>query len=358
MARHVLDLASMLDALGRLQVVVCPGSGWLPETLIARGLPCFVAGINPTALGLIKGNSTLYALTRRQRGEQPLIVHLHGRFPILCSIITSLTPNSPRLMATVHQFSVVNRGGWLKWRERLETLMLRRCASVICVSQALRDEVAQRIGAGRTPTVRFVPNWIVANGAPPSRSESRKSDAPFRVIGIGRLSHEKGFDILLQGMAVLRRRGDNVTCDIVGDGPQRHAMLRAVAAFGLEGVVSIPGPASDARSFVEQYDAVVIPSRSESFGLVALEAYAAGVPVIASDVPGLNEVVEDGKTGVLFRSEDPSALVDAIAKVASDPTLRNALIRNARVAVSERYCETAVQPLLLAEYDRVSSEVF
>ena len=131
-------------------------------------------------------------------------------------------------------------------------------------------------------------------------------------------------------------------------------MQCTVSTLGLEGIVSISGAVADARTLIEGYDAVVIPSRSESFGLVALEAYAAGVPVIASDIPGLNEVVEDGNTGVLFRSEDPGDLVDAVARIAGDPALRNALIRNARAVVQERYSETAVRPLMLAEYDRAA----
>src|SRR5512139_2227950 len=107
-ARHVLDLASMLAARGRLKVVVCPGPGWLPQTLIARGLPCLVAGINPNAIGAIKGNLILYKITRTHAGAEPLIAHLHGRLPILCSIVASSLPKSPHLMATIHQFAAVN----------------------------------------------------------------------------------------------------------------------------------------------------------------------------------------------------------------------------------------------------------
>ena len=136
---------------------------------------------------------------------------------------------------------------------------------------------------------------------------------PWRLVAVGRASPEKGFDVLLEAVHLARRDGADVTLDIVGYGPDRAALEARGAQLGLAGAVRFLGPLPRAVLYerMAAAHAVVVPSRREGLGLVAVEALALGRPVIASRVGGLPEVVTAG-TGTLVPPEDPAALAHAL----------------------------------------------
>jgi glycosyltransferase involved in cell wall biosynthesis len=133
------------------------------------------------------------------------------------------------------------------------------------------------------------------------------------VIGaMGRLHEVKGFDVLLKAAAQLRDAGQRFTLKIAGDGPELPALQRLCRQLNLEACVEFCGWAADPLDFIGSVDLFVVPSRHESFGLVVIEAMAAGVPVVASDTEGPREVLKAGQFGTLFKSEDDNALAMAM----------------------------------------------
>ena len=128
---------------------------------------------------------------------------------------------------------------------------------------------------------------------------------------MGRLTRQKGFDVLVAAMRSL----PDLHLDIIGEGEDRP-LLDAPN-------VQLAGWQADIRPWLARADIAVIPSRWEGFGLVAVEAMASGVPVIASDIPALREVV--GDAALLVPPSDPMALADAIRRLAADADLRRAL---------------------------------
>jgi glycogen(starch) synthase len=154
---------------------------------------------------------------------------------------------------------------------------------------------------------------------PALAGDSRAAD-PRRLLYAGRLVRQKGVDILLAAFAELKHRYPNLTLDIVGDGPERSALEAEVARLAMTSVV-FHGIVSRDQVYMHINKAalVIVPSRFEPFGLVALEAAQMARPVVASDVDGLAEVVERGETGLLVPPDDAQALAIAIASLLDAP---------------------------------------
>jgi glycosyltransferase involved in cell wall biosynthesis len=136
------------------------------------------------------------------------------------------------------------------------------------------------------------------------------------VGGIGRLHEQKGWDVLADAAPELAARVPGVVLAIVGEGRDRAAIEARPGARHLR----LLGYHEDASTLVGAFDVLVVPSRYEAFGLVAVEAMLARVPVVAAAAGGLVDVV--GDSGLLVPPEDPAALVDALVRVATDPGLR------------------------------------
>jgi glycosyltransferase involved in cell wall biosynthesis len=136
------------------------------------------------------------------------------------------------------------------------------------------------------------------------------------------LVRRKGIDVLLQALAVLGEQGIRPHLLIAGDGPERPSLEAQAQTTGLSGQVRFLGRRTDAADLLAACDVFVLPSRREGLGVAALEAMAAGRPVVASAVGGLREVVVDGRTGLLVRPDDAVALAEAIAHLLRDEQLR------------------------------------
>jgi glycosyltransferase involved in cell wall biosynthesis len=167
------------------------------------------------------------------------------------------------------------------------------------------------------------------------------------VIGtVARMSPEKGLPYLIVAFAALRARfGDRVWLRIAGDttpepaGAERKALEAQVRRLGLNQAVELAGwlPHADLPAFLQGLDVFVQSSTYEGFGVAAVEASAMALPVVASDVYGLPDVVNDGVTGLLVSPKSPAAIADAVSRLIEDPTLRHQLGNAGRVYVSRHY---------------------
>lgn len=154
---------------------------------------------------------------------------------------------------------------------------------------------------------------VVHYGIEPGPEPQPPAQQP-RLLAVGRLIPIKGFDVLLEAFALARRQMPELTLDIAGDGPLADS-LRADAPKG----VRFLGHVSPVAPLYEEAAIVVVPSRGEGFGMVALEASERGRAAIVSDVGGLPEIVDHDATGLVVRSGDAEALAQAIVSLARDP---------------------------------------
>jgi glycosyltransferase involved in cell wall biosynthesis len=169
---------------------------------------------------------------------------------------------------------------------------------------------------------------------------ARRPDGDFVLGYIGQLLRRKNLECLLTAFARLARSRGNLRLTIVGEGPLAGDLRRLAVSLGLDGRVTFTGYRADRLAMLKTFDVLVLPSWREGIPRCLMEAMAARVPVVASDIPGSRELIHDGRTGLLFRPEDPDQLAQVIATVLDRQELRQALIEQAHAYVA-RHCSAS-----------------
>ena len=167
---------------------------------------------------------------------------------------------------------------------------------------------------------------------------------------IARLSEQKGLTYLLDAMSLLTVK--DIRLFIVGDGELRNELENKVKELHLQDSVTFLGYRKDISECINSFDFCVLPSVFEGFGLVAIEAFMNGKTLVATDIPGLNEVVTN-KNGILVPAKDPAALASAIDKLATDATLRQELSSQAKKDYENKFS----YPLFLENYRALYREL-
>lgn len=164
------------------------------------------------------------------------------------------------------------------------------------------------------------------------------------------LTHQKGYETLLLAFGLLKVQGVRFHGFIAGDGELRDALERQRVELGLEHDVTFLGFIDDVASFLAGLDLLAVPSRFEGLGTIILDGIDAGLCVVASNVGGIPEIIEDEKTGLLAPVDDAHALAQKLAKAVNDPDLRQRLNRAAQTHVMERFSIDAMVEANLAVY--------
>jgi glycosyltransferase involved in cell wall biosynthesis len=251
---------------------------------------------------------------RRER-----ITHVHAHF---ASAPTTVALEVSRLLGIPYSFTAHAKDIYTEGvRPNDLSEKLRNARFAVTVSDYNARHLARLNGGARV--VR------VYNGLDLERYQTRRysPEEPPLVLAVGRLIEKKGFDDLVRACALLQREALDFRCRIVGKGPLRAELAALVAELGLEGHVVLSGPIPR-EQLVAQYRAAsvlvapcVVGSDGNRDGLptVLVEAMALGVPVVATPVTGIPELVEDGRTGLIVPERDPGALAGAIRRLLTDP---------------------------------------
>jgi glycosyltransferase involved in cell wall biosynthesis len=192
------------------------------------------------------------------------------------------------------------------------------------------------------PRTRF--SAVILNGIEeagvPARAQQDYVSPVHRLICVGRLHHDKGFDIAIAALARLRVSGIDADLTIVGGGPALQDLKGTAATYGVASQVHFKNMQShaEARKAIGESSLVLIPSRMlEGLPLVALEAAHAGVPCVSTDRGGLPEAIESGVTGLLVPPEDAEALASAVMLLLGDDDLRRRFGKNARHLAQKKF---------------------
>ena len=272
------------------------------------------------------------AEAERLRGEwqsrRPDLVHTHGYHADLVGWWAARRLGIP-LVSTVHGFT----GGDLKNRlyERLDRWALRRFDAVVAVSRPLATSLIEQ-GIDRQ-RVHVIPNRRPPNLPFSSEESRRRLGLPerARLVGwIGRMSREKGADVMIEAMPQVPA---DVQLVFLGEGPLRPGLARRVAELGLRDRVHFLGPVSGADRLLRAFDLVALSSRTEGTPMVLLEAIDAGVPIVATAVGGVPELLSD-REALLVPPERPDRLAAAITECLdrSGEAARRAELARARLA--------------------------
>jgi glycosyltransferase involved in cell wall biosynthesis len=283
------------------------------------------------------------------RRERPDILHTHTAKAGTVGRVAALLAGRRRPPIVVHTFhGHVLRGYFGPLRSRffrlLERWLAARTTALIAVSPQVRDDL---VALGVAPPERFA---VIRLGieleervAPEQdgRAESRRylgiGPDRFAVGWIGRMTAVKRTDDVLVAFRRLREDGVDAVLCMVGDGPDRPELERRAHELGIVRETLFLGYQEDVAPFYAAFDALVLPSSNEGTPVSAIEALAAGRPVVATRVGGVPDVVQEGEDGFLVEAGATDDLADRLAQLARDPALRERMGRAGRERVLPRY---------------------
>ena len=207
-----------------------------------------------------------------------------------------------------------------------------KCAhAVVTNSQATADRL--RNENVRPSKVAVIPNGLALDAFTAALPRAARR----QVLVVANLRPEKGYDVLVDAAAIVLQRFPDARFHCVGEGPERSAIERRMAAGGVAHAFTLLGRQDDIPRRLAAADIFALPSRTESMPNSVLEAMAAGLPVVASAVGGVPEVIEDGRTGMLCPPSDPHALADRLCRLMVDADFSNRLGQSARQEVQAHY---------------------
>ncbi|CAA9440051.1 MAG: hypothetical protein AVDCRST_MAG64-4072 [uncultured Phycisphaerae bacterium] len=329
----VRELAVRLREPGRVDVEVACLAPWGPVADQLRE-----AGVTVTALDARSAvmlpivRRRLVRLIRERRFDTVFSFLIHAN-----TMAALAVPACPGVRFLQSVQTTQPRPAWHWW---LQGRIHGRAERVVVPSPSVVQAASWR---SRIPAEKFT---VIPNAVDPADFADVNPPAdgtPFPIGFLGRLDRVKRVPDLVDAVG---RLGGLVQLHVFGGGPERAVIERRIAARGLKRWVTLHGPYARPQDALGRIGLLVLPSEAEGFGLVLIEAMAAGVPVVATDVPGIRDVVIDGTTGILVSPGIPQWLASAIRAMVEKPWLRARMAARARAEVERRFA----WPAVLAQY--------
>lgn len=346
LGRHVHHLSTALAAAGHEVVVLSRRpSDTDPSTHpssdeISEGVRVVAAAQDPHEFNFANDMMawTLamgHAMTRAGLALDftPDVVHAHDWLVAHPAIALSEFYDVP-MVSTIHATEAGRHSGWISGRisrqvHAVESWLVRESDSLITCSASMRDEITELFGPGLAE-ITVIRNGIDAARWPFAIRQTRTGSA--QLLYVGRLEYEKGVHEAIAALPRIRRAHPGATLTIAGDGTQQDWLVAQARKHRVLKATIFVGRLDHAEllAALHRADAVVLPSHYEPFGIVALEAAAAGTPLVTSNTGGLGEAVIDGQTGMSCPPRDVAALAKAVCAVLDDPAAAQTRARAAR----------------------------
>jgi sugar transferase (PEP-CTERM/EpsH1 system associated) len=320
----VLSLVERMNRERFTPRVLCfRGGGELVPRFEAAGVAVDVLDV-PTGAG---GLTSLAAMRRYFRQHRPAILHTHNPMPHQYGAIAATAGGVPIVVHTKH-----GRNQLRTVRSRLLERVAGRLTDVVVPVSADSAEVART--ADGVPGNRIE---VIRNGIAIGPPVVRDGAPAWRIVHVARLNEVKDQPTLLRAVRLIAEAHPAVRLHLVGDGEERAALERLTDELGLREYVRFHGFHDDVRPFLVDADLFVLSSVSEGIALTLLEAMAASLPVVATDVGGNREVVVPGETGLLVPPGDPAALAEGITSLLGDPSRAAAMGRAGRARAIQEF---------------------
>jgi N-acetyl-alpha-D-glucosaminyl L-malate synthase BshA len=293
------------------------------------------------------------AIVQLSRRTHLDIVHAHYAVPhaaaaYLARQIMAAHPTDrvPKVMTTLHGTDITLVGSDPSYSETV-AFCIDQSDGVTAVSESLRVDTCKSLGITRG--IQVIPNFLDGDRFA-RRPVTRPAGDPARIVHISNFRPVKRIPVVVE---VFKRIRAKVLARLVlvGDGPELPAARRQIEEAGLEADVEYVGEQHDVVDILSRADVFLLPSATESFGLAALEAMACEVPVVASRVGGLPEVIDDGVTGFLRAPDDLDGMTECALQVLADRGLRDRMAAAARHAAVSRFAAERVVPMYERAYE-------
>ncbi|MBI3687097.1 MAG: glycosyltransferase family 4 protein [Actinobacteria bacterium] len=356
LGRHVHALAEALARAGHEVTVITRYADGAAQDEVVAGVrvirvpedpPTFPFGTELLAWTMAFNHALTRAALRVAEQSPPDVVHAHDWLVTHAATTLKHHLRVP-LVATVHATEAGRHQGWLpepmnRTIHSVEWWLTYQARRVIVCSEYMRWEVT-RLFDLPPDSVDVIPNGVALGrwaGQQDRVAEvrSRFAGSGPLIVFAGRLVYEKGVHDLLTAMPRLRRRHPGIRLVVAGVGPRDEELRAQARALRLGRSVHFTGFVAEEElaGLAAAADCAVVPSIYEPFGMVALEAAAAGTPLVVADVGGLRELVDHGITGLRFTPSDVAGLAAAVDALLSDEVLARRMSRAARTEVTHRY---------------------
>jgi glycosyltransferase involved in cell wall biosynthesis len=345
--RHILDLASGQAARGHAVGIITDSltGGERAVTALAQLEPQFRLGVSRLPIQRELSPTDVFGFVRvrtRLASLAPDVIHGHGakggafvRMMSARSAIRVYTPHGGSLHYGRNTLRGTVYGG-------LERVLMQRTELFLFESQFARNAYQAMVGA--PPAIVHV----VPNGITPAEMEkvAPHPDAA-DLLTVGEFRHIKGTDVLIEAIAELHKSGRKVTLAMAGDGEEGPALREQIARLGLETSIRFLGH-TPARQAFPNGRQMIVPSRADSLPYAVIEAGGAGIPIIASGVGGIPEIL--GPEGNMVPPENPSRLAAAITVALDDPAKARASADKLRERIGKLFSQDAMVEGVLAGY--------
>lgn len=281
------------------------------------------------------------------------VVHAHG-YKADVYAFWAARASRTALVSTCHNWLDTTLA--LRLYGALDRRLLRSFRRVIAVSEDIRE----RLLASGVPSqqIALIRNGVdLATFAHLERHSSVPESSATPTFGVAaRLSPEKGVDVFLEASALVHREVPGARFLVGGDGPERPSLGALIEALHLGDCTTLLGRQENMPAFYAQLDAAVLPSRMEGLPMALLEAMASGLPVVATTVGEVPQVVQDEQTGLLVAPENPNALAEAMLRLALDPRRRAEMGAQGRNRVIAEFSGNRMMAAYLGVYEQALAE--
>jgi colanic acid/amylovoran biosynthesis glycosyltransferase len=275
--------------------------------------------------------------------ENDKVTHVHAHFanhPAAAAFIIH------RLVGIPYSFTA--HGADLQVDQHMLREKVREAAFVVAISNFNKEFIIEKCGAEIRDRIKVIHCGVDTSVFSPTRTDyeaKQRNGATFTILCIGTMYEVKGHIYLINACQLLKEQGVDFICYLVGDGPFRTALEEQVEKLSLNNCVFFHGQRThqEISDLLKEVDTLVLPSiptssgRREGIPVVLMEAMASGVPVVASGISGIPELVEDGVSGLLVRPRDPEALATALKRLDQDPALCQRLGQEGRNKVLQEF---------------------
>jgi L-malate glycosyltransferase len=280
------------------------------------------------------------------------VVHAHYAVPhaaaaYLARQIMAAHPTDrvPKIMTTLHGTDITLVGSDPSYSETV-AFCIDQSDDVTAVSESLRADTCRALGITRR--IQVIPNFL--DGTRFKRRAVTRTDPRPRIVHVSNFRPVKRVDAVVEIFRRVHAEVPSVLL-LVGEGPELEGARRRIHQAGLDADVEYSGEQQDIVELLSRSDLFLLPSATESFGLAALEALACGVPVVASRVGGLPEVIDDGVTGFLRPPDDLDGMAEVSLRLLKDPVLHDTMSRAARQVAIERFSVDRIVPMYERAYN-------
>lgn len=328
--RYVYDLALEAKNRGFEVSVLLGGKGSLSDKLLGVGVRVVEIPSLERDVSFTKEVQTFLEIKKVLEKERPDIFHINSSKMGGLGALAGRIVGIKKIIFTAHGWAFNEpRPEWQKIFIRfLVWLTILLSHKTISVSEKTKKDVSD---------LPFLKNKlsVIYNGVRDFELTGR-SEKIFTVGAISELHRIKGLDILLDAWKKFMK-GRDVRLVIIGDGEERQNLVNMAKNMGISSSVIFKGFVENARSFLSEFDIFVIPSRSEAMPYALLEAGFAKRPVIATEIGGIPEVIENGLNGILVKPEDSETLFSSLTLLAGDQSLRERLGGNLKETIKEKF---------------------